>query len=87
MAYKVEYLPRAVKNLKKLDKAVAARIFDVMDELALLDDPRARGKALTGPLTGLWRYRVGDYRVLCDIRDNELVVLVVDVGHRGRVYR
>lgn len=87
MAYSVEYLPRAVKGLKKLDKATAARIFDAMDEVAALDDPRSQGKGLTGPLSGLWRYRVGDYRIICDIRDGELVILVVDAAHRSRVYR
>lgn len=87
MAYKVEYLPRAIKSLKKLDKATAARIFDAMDEVALLENPRSQGKGLTGPLFGLWRYRVGDYRVVCDVRDGELVVLVVEIAHRSRVYR
>ena len=87
MAYSVEYLPRAVKGLKRLDKTVAARIFDAMDEVAALDDPRAQGKGLTGALSGLWRYRVGDYRVICDIRDGELVILVVEAAHRSRIYR
>lgn len=87
MGYSVEYLPRAVKSLKKLDKNTAARIFDSMDEVAALDDPRSQGKGLTGPLSGLWRYRVGDYRVICDVRDGELVVLVVEVAHRSRVYK
>lgn len=87
VAYSVEYLPRAVKGLKKLDKQIANRVFDAMDEVACLDDPRSQGKGLTGPLSGLWRYRVGDYRVICDIRDGELLVLVVEVAHRSRVYR
>lgn len=57
------------------------------EEVSGLDDPRSRGKALTGNLTGLWRYRVGDYRVVCDIEDGRLVIVVVDLGHRSRVYK
>ena len=51
------------------------------------EDPRQRGKGLTANLTGLWRYRVGDYRVICDIQDGELVVLVLQVAHRSQAYR
>ena len=51
------------------------------------EDPRQRGKGLTANLTGLWRYRVGDYRVICDIQDGELVVLVLQVSHRSQAYR
>lgn len=54
---------------------------------AKLEDPRSRGKALTGNLAGVWRYRVGDYRILCDINDGRLVILVVDVAHRREVYK
>lgn len=73
--------------MRKLDKQVAARIFEELDEVAALDDPRSRGKALTGNLSGLWRYRVGDYRIVCDIEDGVLVILVVDVAHRSRIYK
>ena len=74
------------KAMRKLDKGVAARVFDELDEIAKLKDPRSRGKALTGNLAGVWRYRVGDYRILCDINDGRLVILVVDVAHRREVY-
>ena len=60
---------------------------DELDEIAKLEDPRSRGKALTGNLAGVWRYRVGDYRILCDINDGRLVILVVDVAHRREVYK
>ena len=73
--------------MRKLDKQVARRIRKELNEVAQLEDPRSRGKALTGHLAGLWRYRVGDYRILCDIEDDELVVLVVDTEHRSKVYR
>ncbi len=66
---------------------MARRIRDELAEIAELDDPRSRGKALTGNLTGVWRYRVGDYRILCDIEDGRLVIVVVDVARRREVYR
>jgi mRNA interferase RelE/StbE len=57
------------------------------ERLAPLDDPRSTGKALTGPLGGLWRYRIGDYRVICSIEDAILRILVVEAGHREDIYR
>lgn len=73
--------------MRKLDRGIAARIFEELDEIAKLEDPRVRGKSLTGNLAGVWRYRVGDYRIVVDIEDDVLVILVVDVDHRSRVYR
>ncbi|MBR2462237.1 MAG: type II toxin-antitoxin system RelE/ParE family toxin [Spirochaetaceae bacterium] len=58
-----------------------------MDEVQALDDPRSRGHALTGELSGLWRYHVGDWRIICKIKDTELIILVVDLGHRRSIYR
>ncbi len=87
MAWKIEVSAKADKSLRKLDRQVARKIVAALAELAELDDPRSRGKALTGNLVGLWRYRVGDYRLLCLIDDEVLVVLVVDVAHRSKVYR
>ena len=90
MAWTIKYSEDAAETLVKLskrDKPTAARIIDYMDEVATLDDPRSRGKALTGNLVGFWRYRVGDYRVICDIEGDKLIVSVVDVDHRSRVYR
>ncbi|MDV0824807.1 type II toxin-antitoxin system RelE family toxin [Klebsiella quasipneumoniae] len=52
----------------------------------MLEDPRDAGKALTGNLRTYWRYRVGDYRVICEIRDAELVIVAVEIGHRSEVY-
>jgi mRNA interferase RelE/StbE len=57
------------------------------DRIANLNDPRSTGKALTGPLGGLWRYRMGDYRIICDIQDRKLVVLVIAFSHRSDAYR
>ena len=88
MAWTVEYADTAKGQLRKLDKQVARRIVDFMDErIAPLEDPRSTGKALTGPLGAFWRYRVGDCRVICDIQDGALRVLVVQVGNRREVYR
>lgn len=84
----IDYTDTAKEQLRKLDKPVARRIVDFMDErIAEADNPRQAGEALTGSLGGLWRYRVGDYRVICDIQDEVLRVLVVQVGNRGKVYR
>lgn len=88
MAWKIEYTDTARDQLRKLDRQAARRILDHMDErIAGLDDPRSTGKALKGPLGELWRYRVGDCRVLCEIRDGALRILVVRIGHRRDVYR
>ncbi|MNZ71250.1 Toxin RelE [compost metagenome] len=88
MAWTIDYTQTALNQLRKLDKQSARRILDFMDErVAQRDDPRSTGKALTGPLGGLWRYRVGDFRVICEIQDGELRVLVVELGNRREVYR
>lgn len=83
MPWKIDYTDTARGQLRKLDKQTARRIVDFMDDrIAGMENPRASGKALTGPLGGLWRYRVGDYRVICDLQDGALRVLVVQVGNR-----
>lgn len=88
MAWTIKYTDTALSVLRKLNKQTARRIVDFMDErVAVLEDPRARGKALVGPLGGFWRYRVGDYRIICDIHDDELYILVVKIGNRRDVYR
>lgn len=86
MVWKIEVDKDAEKTLKKLDKTIAKRIYDKLKEIGSLEDPRTMGKALTGNLSGLWRYRVGDYRIVCYIQDDILVVLVVDIDHRSNVY-
>lgn len=87
MAWTIEVSEKAVRALRKMDKQTARRIRDELEEIAKLEDPRSRGKALVGNLAGLWRYRVGDYWIICDIEDARLVILVVDVAHRREVYR
>ena len=89
MAWRVEISGGARKALSKLDRKASQRILTFLDtQVAQADDPRRAGKALTGSTLGaVWRYRIGDYRVIADIRDEIVTVLVVRVGHRGDVYR
>jgi len=88
LAWTIEYTYTAKKQLRKLDKALARRLADFMDErIAIKENPRELGKALTGSLRGLWRYRVGGYRLICELQDTRLVVLVVEIGHRSEIYR
>ena len=88
MAWTIEYTDTARTQLRRLDRQTAQRIVDYMDQrVSALENPRALGQALSGPLGGLWRYRVGGYRVICDIQDRALRVLVVRVGRRDTVYR
>jgi len=88
LAWTIDYTDTAKRQLRKLDKQTARRIVDYMDErIAVLENPRDAGKALSGPLGGLWRYRVGDCRVICDIQDGALRVVVVQLGNRREVSR
>lgn len=87
MAWSVEISAPAQKSLRKLGKVEADRIMQALLEIAALGDPRLRGHILVGGLAGLWRYRVGDWRVVCRIEDERLVVLVVTIGHRREIYR
>ena len=87
MVWTINYSERALKSLRKMDKQIARRIVDFMDlRIAALDDPRQSGKSLKGELGEFWRYRVGDYRILCEIRDDELIILAATIGHRRHVY-
>ena len=83
---KIEYAPAASKQFTQLDKPIQRRIKKYMSEIAILDNPRARGKGLTSNLSGLWRYRVGDYRILCRIRDDKLIITAIEIEHRSTVY-
>ena len=89
MAWTVDYTETASRQLRKLEKQAARRIVDFMDDrVAGQQDPRSTGKALTGPLLGaFWRYRLGDYRITCDLQDGALRVLVVELGNRRDIYR
>ena len=83
---RIEYTETSRKQLTKLDKTMQKRILDYMDEVGQLDNPRSRGKALVDNMRGLWRYRVGDYRVICEIQDSKIIISVLKIGHRTNIY-
>jgi mRNA interferase RelE/StbE len=88
LAWTIEFVPAARKELKKLGRAEAARIVGTLEtRIAARDDPRQLGTALGGELGGLWRWRIGDYRVVARIEDERITILVVRVAHRREVYR
>ena len=88
MAWTIKFDPRAKKDLAKLDNQHAKRILRYLDErIATDEDPRRFGDPLRHELAELWRYRVGDYRIVCEIQDQVLVVLVVRIGHRRHAYQ
>lgn len=86
--YKVEFTESAVKELKKLDKSTAKVIKNwVVKNLVDCNDPRLHGKALKGNLAGIWRYRVGDYRLFANIHDEIVTIEIFEIGHRKEIYR
>jgi len=88
MSYKVEYSKTAQKQIKKLDNYTQVMLMNwITKNLVNCDNPRSHGKSLKGNLEGQWRYRVGDYRILCDIEDDKLIILVINVGHRRGIYK
>ena len=84
--WSVEFTPCAEKALKRLDHSVGKRVVGKLQEIQGADDPRDFLKPMRGPLTGMFRLRVGDYRVIIDIQDERCVILALDVGHRSTVY-
>lgn len=89
MAWIINYTSAASKQLKKLDKSVALRLIDFMDQrVASAEDPRTLGKSLKGPKLGeYWRYRVGEYRIICNIQDGQVCILVIEIGNRQDIYK
>lgn len=87
MQYKVIFTERAKKQLKKLEKHIAALIIGWLEKnIQNCENPRLHGKGLVENKSGQWRYRIGDYRVICEIQDKEIIVLVLEVGHRIEIY-
>lgn len=87
MSWRVEYTAEAAKTLLSIDRQIAQRIKKYLSErIAGEDDPRRFGEALVANLSGLWKYRVGDYRIIAEIQDENIVVLIVKIGHRSKVY-
>jgi mRNA interferase RelE/StbE len=89
LAWQIEFDPDALKELKKLDRPIQTRLVAFLrDRLSQLDDPRSIGEALSGARLGsYWKYRVGDWRIVCDIQDQRIVVRVLRIGNRREVYR
>lgn len=88
MIWKVRFDNRARKELRKLDHESQSRILSwLREQIAVEEDPRRFGKAIKGRIKGLWRYRIGDYRIICQIKDDVVRVLVVRIGHRRDIYR
>jgi len=87
MKYTVEYTSRAIKDLKKLDKQTAAIILAWVEKNLLgCENPFLHGKGLTANHDGEWRYRIGDYRILAEIQNERIVILVLGIGHRKNIY-
>jgi mRNA interferase RelE/StbE len=85
--WRIAFDPDAARELRKLGHAPRSTIQKYLRErIATAEDPRRFGHALIGDLKGLWRYRIGDYRVVADIRDDEILVMIVAVGHRRNIY-
>ena len=88
MAWRVEVSKTAQKQIATLDRQAQGVIVRYLrDRVQPSENPRQLGKPLRGEKKGLWRYRVGDYRVICDIRDSDKIVLVLALGHRKQIYR
>lgn len=87
MTYKVIVTEKAKKQLKKLDNSVSSLIIGwLRRNLEGCDNPKQHGKALVGNHAGQWRYRIGDYRLICNIDDDKIIILVLEVGHRKEIY-
>ena len=88
MAWKIEYAESVQKDVRKMDAQQRKRIREFLEnKVANLEDPRMLGKALTGSFSGLWRYRIGSYRIITHIEDRDVRILVVKMAHRKEVYR
>lgn len=88
MGYEVKYSKRSIKELEKLDRYTRQMIYSwIGKNLVGCTDPRQHGKALTADRHGQWRYRIGDYRLICQIDDGKLVILALSVGHRREIYQ
>ena len=87
MRYKVEFTQRALKDLKKIDRHTASLILGwVRKNLENCEDPRQHGKPLVANRSGQWRYRVGAYRLLAEIEDDKIRILILNIGHRREIY-
>lgn len=88
MKYRIVYEKKAIKSLSKIDKAQQKLIISWIEKnLSNTDNPKISGKALKGNLKDYWRYRVGNYRILADISDEEIKIIIINIGHRKEIYK
>lgn len=88
MSYHVEFSKAALKELKKMDRYASSMILGwIRKNLEGCEDPRQHGKGLTANRSGQWRYRVGDYRLLAEIQDGKVIILILHIGHRSEIYK
>ena len=85
-SWKAEFTPEARRQFERLDRSVQRRIQTYLNEKVLAGDPRHFGRALRGDLSGLWRYRVGDFRLIAKLEDAILTVVIIKTGHRSAIY-
>ena len=87
MKYRVVLTEKALRELKKLDKHTSALIVGWIEKnLEGCENPRIHGKSLTANRSGQWRYRIGDYRIICEIQEKQITILVLEIGHRRNIY-
>ena len=84
---KIEYSATAFNQLSKLDRSAQRQIKKYMDDIEKLENPRSKGRALKGNLSEFWRYRTGDYRIICNIQDEKILITILTIAHRREVYR
>lgn len=88
MAWKIKYLKSVQKNIRKIDRKERDRIREYLEShIANSDNPRQFGKALKGNHSEFWRYRVGNHRIICELKDNSITILVIRIGHRKNIYK
>ena len=86
MGYKIKWNEVSLKNLKSLDNSIKKQVMKFIDKLKKVEDAKAFGKKLKYSSVGNWRYRVGNYRIIADIQDDKLVILIIAIGHRSIIY-
>ena len=88
MSWQIETTRKLDKEFKKLDRYTQKLIYGwITKNINATTDPRQFGKPLTGDLSGLWRYRIGDYRLICKLKDEDFIILAISIGHRRGIYR
>lgn len=88
MNWQIKVSKKAVKELAKVNAPERTKIWNFIKyTLPKMDNPRNQGKALTGNLKGLWRYRIGNYRLMCEIKNDKLIILIISLGHRKQIYQ